>query len=157
MNTVANSIIIAELDPLITLAYVQLLDRLLSMHDSVHISDTVIHLLQKDAHLDIHKKILEFIRLHLGAKLKIVDTRVSGSFDRMLELKVDPVQESIRRIIDEYEAPDCGKHAMLVSNHHKYLRPAEQCKHLITITIRDLINALEMQNILEDPDELYDL
>ena len=148
-------IIIVDTGPLKTLAYGKCLDLLLVANIPIYVSDMVVLELQNAVQFSGNEKALEFIKKHLGSKIELVETGVPEHFEKMLEVGVDPGDESIRRVINKFEDDtDDGEYALLVSEDDKFMRTADPYGHTFIMTTRPFLKELEVRGLIKDAEAI---
>jgi hypothetical protein len=148
-------IVIADTGPLKTLAYGDGLDLLLAPKIPVYVSDMVILELQSGVEFPGNKKALAFIQSHMGKGLEVVKTGVPEIYEQMLKMKLDPWNESIRRIIDKYEdETDSVCYALLVSEDGKFMRSGDPFGHTFMLTTRPFLLELEDRGMIKDAEAI---
>jgi len=145
-------IVILDTGPLKTLAYADSLELLLTPGIPVHISDMVICELRNGHTGNI--KALEFIKSNMNHGLDEIETGVPEIAEKLKELRVDPGDESIRRIIDKYEDDSDGEYALLVSEDEKFMRTADPKGHTYIMTTRPFLQELEKRGMVDDAEAL---
>ncbi|MFM2435935.1 MAG: hypothetical protein RL063_1918 [Pseudomonadota bacterium] len=148
-------IVIVDAGPLKTLAYGDGLDLLLAPKLPVFISDMVIIELRNGEQFSGNIKALAFIENYMGKGIEEVETGVPENFEKMLEVNVDPGDESIRRIINKYEdETDGGEYALLVSEDDKFMRTADPFGHTFMMTTRPFLQELEERGLIKDAEAI---
>jgi len=148
------ALVLADSASLITLAYAESLDLLLTVNIPIFISDVVIFELENARCYTVNEKSLTFIKKHLGNKISEIKTGVPDVAEDLKKLKVDPGDESIRRIIDEYENKLEGEYALLISEENKFIRISDLLVQTHMITTRLFLKELENRNIIKNSEKL---
>lgn len=147
-------IIIVDTGPLKTLAYADSLELLLIPGIPVHISDMVICELRNGQEYPGNAKAIAFIDRHMNQGLGEIETGVPEIADKLRELRVDPGDESVRRIIKQYEEDTDGEYALLVSEDDHLMRAADPEGHTFLMTTRPFLKELENRGLIEDAEAL---
>lgn len=146
-------IVIVDTGPLKTLAYADSLELLLAPGIPVHISDMVICELRNGQQFPGNIKALEFIKANINNGLDEIVTGVPEIAEKLKELRVDPGDESIRRIIDKYEDDSDGEYALLLSEDEKFMRSVPD-GHTYIMTTRPFLQELEKRGMVDDAEAL---
>ncbi|MFW8567087.1 hypothetical protein [Orrella sp. 11846] len=85
---------------------------------------------------------LEFIEAH-KSQIDVISSGVVPIAAQLKALGVDPVDESIRRIIDRYEEEMQGEFALLVSENDKFMHTADPYGQTYMMTIRPFLKAMQ--------------
>ena len=142
-------IVIVDTGPLKTLAYGESLKLLLVPDIPVYVSDMVVDELLNGSQHQGNATALEFINQHVGNEIEIIQTGVPQIYDELKHLGVDPGDESIRRIINQYEETE-GLYALLVSEDDKFMRSADPFGHTYMMTTRPFLQELESRHMIDD-------
>ncbi len=148
------ALVLADSASLITLAYAESLDLLLTVNIPIFISDMVIYELESTGCNAVNEKSLTFIKKYLGNKMSEIKTGVPDVAEDLKKLKVDPGDESIRRIIDEYENKLEGEYALLISEENKFIGISDLLVQTHMITTRLFLKELESRNIIKNSEKL---
>ncbi len=147
-------IVIVDTGPLKTLAYADSLELLLAPGIPVHISDMVICELRNGQQFLSNIKALEFIESNMNNGLDEIETGVPQIAEELRKLRVDPGDESIRRIIDRFEDDSDWEYALLVSEDEKFMRTADPKGHTYIMTTRPFLQELERRGMVDDAEAL---
>ncbi len=147
-------LVIVDTGPLKTLAYAESLELLLKVNIPIFISDMVICELENAIRYRGNAQVLTFIKKYLGTQIKEIKTGVPEIAEELKKLKVDPGDESIRRIINKYEDELEGEYALLISEDDKFMRTADPIGHTYMMTTRPFLKELENRHIINDAEKL---
>ncbi len=84
---------------------------------------------------------LAFIKNHIGKGAEEVETGVPENLEKMLEVSVDPGNESIRRIINIYKDDTYGgEFDLFVPEDDKSMRPDDPFGHAFIMTTHPFLH-----------------
>jgi len=142
--TVCN-IVIIDTGPLKTLAYSGRIDILLNCGVSVQISDMVVQEIKNGLQFLGNRIALTFIEENIGKGISIAKTDVPPIAEQLAALKVDPGDESIRRLIKMLDESTDGKEYALLVSEDDQLMKTEWTGITFFLTTRPFL--MEMQDL----------
>ena len=90
----------------------------------------------------------------MNTGLDEIDTGVPQITEQLRKLRVDPGDESIRRVINSFEDDPDWEYALLVSKHEKFMRTADLKGHSYIMTTRPFLQELERRGKVDDAEAL---
>ncbi|WP_031409499.1 hypothetical protein [Thiomonas sp. FB-Cd] len=152
------AIIVTDTGPLKTLAYARRLDLFLKPGLPVYITDMVIEELRAGSQYLGNQLALDFIKDQVGVSgglLKKIDTGVPQNAETLRSLRVDPGEQSLKIVLEDYYSTHPNDYALLLFEDNGIAKKTFVLPENVSLlTTRPFLQELERRKIIASAEDV---